>query len=430
MNPAPTPGFHPFLAGAAALGFAGLASLTGCLGGTSTGAENPGIVMEFREGGQSVPFTGTVQFFESNSNPEFVAEPPADQDVDPDSASSGAIPTLFLTGQKSYFIERDTFARLVNPHPYLGLEKSSAGSASGPFIPDFNIILGGDGKAGYLAGVHIDSGAITGDGRLVLPISLTAGRDYTGTVDNGTSAGRALALFVPGTTYFARVKEDDGFTFTGIPAGRLPLRWVSLSGIVYDMADSLGGDWTHPLLPGPRQDSIRVPPVLPAPEASPPGKFSFSDSVAVTLASEPGAAIHYTLDGNTPTAGSPLYTGPVVLKSSGTLKAVAFLKGWLSGSVSVNNYELVPYQPTAAPAGGPFEDSVSVVLSDQSRNATIRYTLNGSDPGEPDALVYHQPIVLRGSTTLKALAVVPGLAASSILEAEFTLLPDSLAQAP
>src|SRR5581483_4329491 len=53
----------------------------------------------------------------------------------------------------------------------------------------------------------------------------------------------------------------------------------------------------------------------------------FTSSVPVTLAASDGqagvAAIHYTSDGSTPTLSSPLYTGPLTLNQTTTLRYFA-----------------------------------------------------------------------------------------------------------
>jgi hypothetical protein len=54
-----------------------------------------------------------------------------------------------------------------------------------------------------------------------------------------------------------------------------------------------------------------------------PSAGTFVGSETVTLRTQAGAAIHYTLDGSMPTATSPLYRGPVALDKSTRLRAVA-----------------------------------------------------------------------------------------------------------
>lgn len=63
------------------------------------------------------------------------------------------------------------------------------------------------------------------------------------------------------------------------------------------------------------------------PVASPSGG-SFTTSATVSLASATtGALIRYTTDGSTPTAASTLYTGPLILTASATVKSFASLAG-------------------------------------------------------------------------------------------------------
>jgi uncharacterized repeat protein (TIGR03806 family) len=73
--------------------------------------------------------------------------------------------------------------------------------------------------------------------------------------------------------------------------------------------------------------SLPGPPVLPPPEISPRGG-NYSQPVDVTLKSEPGAMIRYTLDGTVPTTSDLLYQTPVRLSSPTILRATAFKPGF------------------------------------------------------------------------------------------------------
>ena len=75
------------------------------------------------------------------------------------------------------------------------------------------------------------------------------------------------------------------------------------------------------------------------PEANPPGR-KFITSELVTLATAtPGATIYYTLDGSTPVPGSsPVYTEPIRVSVTTTLKAIAAKPGFKDSKVMVQTY--------------------------------------------------------------------------------------------
>jgi hypothetical protein len=54
----------------------------------------------------------------------------------------------------------------------------------------------------------------------------------------------------------------------------------------------------------------------------------------------PGAAIHYSTDGSIPTSSSKLYTGPVVVSSSQTIKAIAVASGYGNSVVTTATYAI------------------------------------------------------------------------------------------
>ncbi len=73
-------------------------------------------------------------------------------------------------------------------------------------------------------------------------------------------------------------------------------------------------------------ESLPGPHVLPPPEISPPGG-NFLKPVVVSLKSEPGAKIYYTLDGTVPTTDDTLYQQPFTLKNPTIVRAKAFKEG-------------------------------------------------------------------------------------------------------
>ena len=74
-------------------------------------------------------------------------------------------------------------------------------------------------------------------------------------------------------------------------------------------------------------ESLPGPPVLPPPDISPHGG-NYKQPVAVTVKTEPGAAIRYTLDGTVPTISDLLYEKPIRLSGPTILRARAFKRGF------------------------------------------------------------------------------------------------------
>ena len=67
------------------------------------------------------------------------------------------------------------------------------------------------------------------------------------------------------------------------------------------------------------------------------GETQFTESTQVTMSAESGAEIRYTLDGSTPTAESTLYSAPVTLSETTTVKAIA-IKDGVSSTVTSRTY--------------------------------------------------------------------------------------------
>src|SRR5207237_5427679 len=64
-----------------------------------------------------------------------------------------------------------------------------------------------------------------------------------------------------------------------------------------------------------------------------------------------GAEIHYTLNGSAPTTASPLYTAPITINNTTTLRAAAFKTGLVSSDVDTQTYIFLDDVLTQSPNG-------------------------------------------------------------------------------
>eukprot|EP01059_Diplonema_ambulator_P012698 TRINITY_DN2312_c0_g2_i1.p1 TRINITY_DN2312_c0_g2~~TRINITY_DN2312_c0_g2_i1.p1 ORF type:complete len:1960 (+),score=518.80 TRINITY_DN2312_c0_g2_i1:524-5881(+) len=81
-----------------------------------------------------------------------------------------------------------------------------------------------------------------------------------------------------------------------------------------------------------------------------PASGTYTTAVSVSIISEAGATIYYTVNGATPTAASTMYTGPFTWNSLGTatLRAIAMVNGKTASNIGVATYTItsVPVPPT------------------------------------------------------------------------------------
>ena len=77
--------------------------------------------------------------------------------------------------------------------------------------------------------------------------------------------------------------------------------------------------------------------------------------------------------------------------------------------------------PTFEPEGGTYFEEQTVTISCGTPDATIYYTLDGSDP-TINSMVYAAPIDVAENMTIKAFAVKEGFNDSNIAEAEYTII--------
>jgi hypothetical protein len=136
-------------------------------------------------------------------------------------------------------------------------------------------------------------------------------------------------------------------------------------------------------------EKITAPTVVSAPTFTPPsGTYTTAQSVSLSTATV-GAVIHYTTDNATPTESSPVYSSPLTIYSTTTIKAGAWKTGLTSSSISTAVYTITD-PDTTSPV-------ISAVSSSglTSSNATITWTTDEAS----DSQVEYGTTTSYGSST-------------------------------
>ena len=268
----------------------------------------------------------------------------------------------------------------------------------------------------------------------------------TGSWDNPTAPGGQYPYFE-----LKAMENRDGYVKYRDPVSNTPYLYNASAGIMLTYEDEISlaqkcdyinsngfgglmvweisGDdpsWTmtnlayNKLILGGGPATVATPTFSPA-----GGSYATAQTVSISCATS-GATIRYTTDGSEPNTNSEVYSNPIYLSSSTTLKAKAFKSGMNDSATASATYTIgsaveTVATPTFSPAGGTYDSAQSVTISCATPNAIIRYTTDGSEPTS-GATQYSGPItVTAGTTTIKAKAFLSGMNDSATVSATYTI---------
>ena len=292
-------------------------------------------------------------------------------------------------------------------------------------------------------------GSISASGLYAAPASISSGQDITITatsVADPTKSAAAIARLIASaapvtvtpTSVTLLASQTQQFTANQAATWSLsPAVGTITAAGVYTAPSSIPAAQTvtvratgvaDPTISATATVSLTPITQVESPTFSPPGG-TYTGSVSVTISTATsGASIYYTLDGSTPTTGSPIVSGPITLTASSWLRAAAFKTG-MPTSFGVEYFYTISgggggggqvATPTFSPAGGTYTGSVSVTISTATSGATIYYTLDGSSPMMSSPIA-SGPITLTASSWLRACAVKTGMTASPGVEYFYTI---------
>ena len=152
-----------------------------------------------------------------------------------------------------------------------------------------------------------------------------------------------------------------------------------------------------------------------------PKPTSYTSTQLVTISdSTAGAAIYYTTNGTTPTTSSNLYTGPITVSSTVTIKAIAAAPGYSHSAVATALYSIAAIAPLFSPKAGTYTAAQSVSMTDAAAGASIYYTIDGTKPTTSSRL-YNGPNTVATTQMVKAIAAATGYGNSPVTSAAYVI---------
>lgn len=162
-----------------------------------------------------------------------------------------------------------------------------------------------------------------------------------------------------------------------------------------------------------------LPQIIPAPSLYPEGGLCKEGTLVSMESDFPTATIYYTTDGTEPSTGSNLYIKPIAIDRCMTVKAIAVVDGLGSSITAEESYRVKVEDPVFSIKDKSLVSFDRLELTTGTKDATIWYTMDGTEPSSENGTKYTGPITLRRTVTVKAVALKEGLEPSNVMSAQY-----------
>ena len=166
-------------------------------------------------------------------------------------------------------------------------------------------------------------------------------------------------------------------------------------------------------------------PVVPDPTIGVNGGTYNNDTTATLSCTDGAASIKYTIDGTDPVSSGTaiVYSTPFTVSATNTgIKFYSYRTGYMHSAVITSNpFTFIVTDPIIDINGGNNAGSVTVHLSTTTSGASIKYTVDGSDPTTGSGIAYSGSVVVSAACNVRFYAYKAGYTNSAtIVSGAFT----------
>lgn len=164
------------------------------------------------------------------------------------------------------------------------------------------------------------------------------------------------------------------------------------------------------------------------PTVNPVAGAVLANSTVALASATAGSAIYYTVNGDIPTVSSTLYSGPITILTTTTIKAIATKAGMTNSLVLTAPFTIAQVAtPVSDVSAGAITTSTNITLTSTTALSAIYYTLDGSTPAIGKTQ-YVAPFTITEGATLKVIAIKANMTDSGISQYVYTIVQTATPQ--
>ncbi len=157
------------------------------------------------------------------------------------------------------------------------------------------------------------------------------------------------------------------------------------------------------------------PPIL-----SPPSG-TFQGRVDVSISADPRGTVYYTLDGSDPSPASKVYTGPIPVNATTTIKAYSFSPDYAPSPKIAATFRIKVAPPVFDPPGGNYRAGQDISVSVETSGAVVSYQQGPPPLGVSAGKLLRGQVIPAGNFTLTAQATKLGCDPSDVVSQSYTI---------
>jgi len=239
----------------------------------------------------------------------------------------------YTSATGTYFSSANTFTfpsgTSIGANGFLLLQASKgSGTQTNPY--EFDIDISGSG------GTNFSIAATAGK---VLLLSQYTNLTATGSIPTTFADIQALAGFVDYVPFGSTSTPTVGNSMVDLKATTAATRIITGTTVSYtpDMAADFSVVTLTASVPRNSKTNLSISTVAAPTFSAPTGTYTVPQSITISTATE-GASIYYTTDGSDPTESSTLYTAPITVSTTTTIKAIAIQAGMNNSAIATATY--------------------------------------------------------------------------------------------